>query len=365
MNEYLDDLVQMPYISEPPKFFWLRDFLYFVELISDIDERAAGLAFNDQLTTFLDTPPFDVLYGKDIVRDSNGDVTASRCQVIMDQGSNYDIQVQMATVREQYKVTSSQPINDGKSDWVFFMFSKHFYPWELHNLMARELFLTLILGLVSVFVISVLFIPHPFGALVLPTIVGAVYFELMAFLYVVRVYINVISAIGLLMSLGLIVDYNMHVALTYHENKGALSRDEKVKKVLTTMGASIWVGGVTTMTSALPLSLTASLVFKTFFFTFLAIPVLGVAHGLILLPVILSLWGPHTGRTSSQPCSTPAKLGVSSTSESLPGSQESSPEEVQAGSCYNEDKSFEAREDCAHLDAHTIPKTSSSGDVDV
>ena len=321
MNDYVNDLVQMPYISSPPEFFWLRDFSKFLEVTNGT--AVAAMPFNDQLTLFLETPPFDVLYSKDIVRDSNGDVTASRCEVVFDQGSNYDVPVQMKTVREQRKVTSMQPINHGKSDWPFFMFTEHFFAWELHDLMASELLLTLILGLVSVFVISILFIPHPFWALVLPLIVGAVYCQLMAFLNLVGIYINVVTAIGLIMSIGLLVDYNMHVALTYHETKDATSRDERVRKVLTTMGASIFVGGVTTMTSALPLGLTASLAFQTFFFTFLAIPVLGIAHGLILLPVILSLWGPHEEPTSSEPSA--SKSGVSSTTcNDMLGSQISS-----------------------------------------
>jgi Niemann-Pick C1 protein len=296
MNDYVNDLVGMPYISSQPEHFWLRHFQMFDEILNDYID-ASGWTFNEKLDLFLDTPPFDVLHSADIVRDSNGIVIASRCEITFDKGSNYDIQVQIDTVKEQRRITSLQPINEGRSKWPFFMFSQHFYAWELHNLIFRDLILTFTLGLISVFVISLLFIPHPFGALVLPPIVGAVYCELMAFLKVVGIHISVVSAIGLLMSIGLVVDYNMHVALAYFENKcSRASRDERVRRVLTTMGASICVGGFTTMASALPLGLTASLAFQTFFFTFLAIPILGAAHGLILLPVIMSLCGPRHGR---------------------------------------------------------------------
>lgn len=295
MNGYVNDVVSMPYISSQPEFFWLRHFWLFEDILGNYTD-AAAMSFNDKLTIFLQTHPFDVLYAKDIVRDKHGNVTASRCQVIFDQGSNYDVDVQIDSVNLQRQITSSQSINAGKSDLTFFMFTKHFYAWELHDLMFKDLMYTLVLGLVSVLVISLLFIPHPFGALVLPLIVGTVYCQLMAFLKLAGIHINVVSAIGLIMSIGLVVDYNMHVALAFYETKHAsISRDEKVRKVLTTMGASIMVGGLTTMTSALPLGLTGSLAFRTFFFTFLAIPVLGLAHGLILLPVILSLWGPHAG----------------------------------------------------------------------
>lgn len=66
------------------------------------------------------------------------------------------------------------------------------------------------------------------------------------------------------------------------------------------MGTSILVGGFSTFLGVLPLSLTGSLVFQTFFYSFLAIPTIGIAHGLILLPVILSLWGPRLKNSSDQ-----------------------------------------------------------------
>ena len=121
--------------------------------------------------------------------------------------------------------------------------------------------------------------------------------------------------------------YNMHVALAFYETKEErLSRNDRIRKVLTTMGASIFVGGATTMTSALPLGFTASLAFQTFFYTFLAIPILGVAHGLILLPVILSLWGPHSDRVAGEIFSFPTKIPESQPSSSTGTSPETGPE---------------------------------------
>jgi len=220
MLDFVDELVEMPYITSPPEYFWLRDFHKFQKVFqSNYTELTNNMSFNDQLTLFLDIPNFDLLYSKDIVRDEkSGDVIASRCQVIFDKGSNYDVAVQIATVREQYRITSHQAVNIGKSEWSFFMFTEHFYAWELHDLMYSELLLSFALGILSVFMISVLFIPHPLLAIVLPLIVSAVYVELMAFLYAVGIYINVITAIGLLMSLGLVVrtlPAHMKVYTTY------------------------------------------------------------------------------------------------------------------------------------------------------
>lgn len=60
------------------------------------------------------------------------------------------------------------------------------------------------------------------------------------------------------------------------------------------MGASILIGGATTFLAVVPISLSSVTIFMTVFNAFFAMVSLGVTHGLILLPVILSLVGPTT-----------------------------------------------------------------------
>lgn len=289
MEDYVNDIVGIPFISNQPDYFWLRDFNDFVAG----NETLASMEFVDQVDVFLGTEPFDKIYRNDIVRDKNGVMTASRCSVVFDKSSLFDVQVQIDSIQTQRKVTEAQPINNGKSDWHFFMMGQLFYGWELYSVIIVEILNTVVFGLVSVFVLSIIFIPHPIGALLLTPVVALIYCELVAFLYVAGIYINGVSAIGLVMSVGLVVDYNMHTVLTYYETTGDMTRDERVKKVLTTMGTSIMIGGFSTFLGVLPLSFTRSEVFLTFFYSFLAIPTLGVAHGLVFVPVVLSLIGPH------------------------------------------------------------------------
>ena len=58
------------------------------------------------------------------------------------------------------------------------------------------------------------------------------------------------------------------------------------------MGVSILVGGITTFLAAVPLAFSSAYIFKTVFYCFFAIVSLGVTHGLVLLPVLLSYFGP-------------------------------------------------------------------------
>ena len=89
-------------------------------------------------------------------------------------------------------------------------------------------------------------------------------------------------------------DNQIHVLLRYFECAPGKTRDERVKETLETMGASILVGGATTFLAVVPLSASRVTIFMTVFNAFFAMVTLGVTHGLILLPVILSLVGPTT-----------------------------------------------------------------------
>jgi len=132
----------------------------------------------------------------------------------------------------------------------------------------------------------------------------------------------------------------MHILLRYYETPGK-TRHEKVKETLETMGASILLGGLTTLLGVIPLAFSTATIFMVVFKSFLAMVCLGCGVGLILLPVLLSLVGPIVtkqhgslfdaeAKAESQDQSSPSgdndmtRLQTSSSSEDKNGSNESS-----------------------------------------
>lgn len=93
------------------------------------------------------------------------------------------------------------------------------------------------------------------------------------------------------MSVGLLVDFLMHIILRYYEAEGK-TREDKVKETLRTMGSSILVGGLSTCFGVIPLAFSSSAILRTVFTAFISMVTIGVGHGLILLPVLLSFLGP-------------------------------------------------------------------------
>ena len=75
------------------------------------------------------------------------------------------------------------------------------------------------------------------------------------------VTINVVSYFILVLAIGLLVDFLMHILLRYYESNGT-TRHEKVKETLETMGASILLGAFTTFLGVIPLAFSTTLIFR-------------------------------------------------------------------------------------------------------
>ena len=119
------------------------------------------------------------------------------------------------------------------------------------------------------------------------------YINLLGTLQWAGMHINAVTYICLVISIGLMVDFIVHVLLRYYESKEK-TREAKVIDTLETMGASILVGGLSTSLGVLPMALSTSEIMGTVFVSFFAMITIGVTHGLIFLPVVLSICGPLT-----------------------------------------------------------------------
>lgn len=287
MEQYVNDLVDLEQILHQPPFFWLREFKVFVNSTDYLQE----LSFEDQIDAFLNISTYKSMYGGDIVRSEDKNVTASRTKIYMD---NFDwdvIKEQTKALSDQRHVTENQLINKGTPDWPFFSFDETYYIWEFYEVAVSEMKITTIVGVISVSVLSMLFVAHWTAVFFVAPLVAILYVDLLGVIHLSGLYINSVTYIGVLMSIGLIVDYTMHIILRFIESPEK-TREAKTKETLCTMGASILLGGVSTLLGVLPLYFSTSDIFHTIFVIFIGLVTLGIGHGLILLPVVLSLIGP-------------------------------------------------------------------------
>jgi len=295
MFDYVDTIVALDQVSKKPAYFWLEHFQQFVNMT----EGVGDLPFNESVNMFLEDPVYRYIHFDDIYRDEEGNIIASRVAISFDNVGYQVVSEEIQALKDTQRATAEFEINKGlaSGDWYFFAYTGDFAGWEFYAVCIQELILTTVIGVISVTCIAMIIIPHwTAGPIVLPFIV-ILYVDLLGVTQMAGVYINAVSYIGLTMSIGLLVDFIMHCLLRYYEVPG--NRREKCIEMLRTMGASILLGGISTFLGVMLLVFASSDIFYTIFVIFFGIVVLGVTHGLILLPVVLSIIGPEDQVTTS------------------------------------------------------------------
>ena len=113
------------------------------------------------------------------------------------------------------------------------------------------------------------------------------------------------------------MDFAAHISYHYLDSPGG--PDDRVRNSLYGLGLPILQGAVSTILGVVGLMIAPSYIFVTFFKMVLLVISLGFLHGLFLLPVLLSIFGPGSCSNSS---ATPTTSYLSD-GESLPSKPES------------------------------------------
>uniref|UniRef100_A0A7S2IXU5 SSD domain-containing protein n=1 Tax=Haptolina brevifila TaxID=156173 RepID=A0A7S2IXU5_9EUKA len=169
-----------------------------------------------------------------------------------------------------------------------YMFMYLYY--EQYAIIGREALLNLGLALVAVVAITLIIIANV-GATVLVTVcVILVDIDILGLLWWWGLSIDSVAVINLVLAVGLALDYAVHVAHAFMQTPG--TRQERCDKAIEEMGTPVLHGAFSTFLAVVVLSSSKSYIFRVFFKMFFGISLFGVLHGLVLLPVLLSIIGP-------------------------------------------------------------------------
>ena len=210
---------------------WMDQFATFAKManISTI-----GPAFLPGLKVFLSQREFS-FFAQDLKFSTDGSsLEASRIIGFMKSNGESIFQKNaMQTLREDLEKNSKLGAFPITRVFIFF---------EQYVIISRETIRNLMIAAITVFVVTSLFLVDCTVAILVLFNFAALICELFGLMVIWDVSLNSVSMINLVMAIGFAVDYSAHVAYAFVvSNK--LSVNERVVEALSTVGASVLLGG--------------------------------------------------------------------------------------------------------------------------
>uniref|UniRef100_A0AAQ6A0C2 SSD domain-containing protein n=1 Tax=Amphiprion ocellaris TaxID=80972 RepID=A0AAQ6A0C2_AMPOC len=164
--------------------------------------------------------------------------------------------------------------------------------WEQYVSLRHWLLLSISVVLACTFLVCALFLLNPWTAGIIVLVLSLMTVELFGFMGLMGIKLSAVPVVILIASVGIGVEFTVHVALAFLTAIG--DRHKRAVLALEHMFAPVLDGAFSTLLGVLMLAGSEFDFIVRYFFAVLAIlTILGVLNGLVLLPVLLSYFGPY------------------------------------------------------------------------
>ncbi|XP_010538733.1 PREDICTED: Niemann-Pick C1 protein-like [Tarenaya hassleriana] len=169
---------------------------------------------------------------------------------------------------------------------VFYMF------FEQYLDIWKTALINLSIAIGAVFVVCLVITCSFWSSAIILLVIAMIIIDLLGVMAVLHIQLNALSVVNLVMSVGIAVEFCVHITHAFSVSSG--DKNQRMKEALATMGASVFSGiTLTKLVGVIVLGFARSEVFVVYYFKmYLALVLLGFLHGLVFLPVFLSMFGP-------------------------------------------------------------------------
>ncbi|CAI5438962.1 unnamed protein product [Caenorhabditis angaria] len=181
---------------------------------------------------------------------------------------------EVANKWQEYNVTTFMPI------WLF---------TDQYAIIIPNTKQNIVIALIVMIFIALVLIPQPMCSIWVAMACASIDFGVIGYMTLWDVNLDAISMITIIMSIGFSVDYSAHIAYGYVVST-ASTPDQRVKDALSALGWPLFQGGISTILAVSVLANIPAYMIVTFFKTVVLAISLGLLHGLVFLPVLLSLF---------------------------------------------------------------------------
>ncbi|CAM9341129.1 unnamed protein product, partial [Heterosigma akashiwo] len=239
-------------------------------------------AFVSYLKTFLDSATG--AYFKDSVVFNGSTIVATRIPQL------WATQNSKASTLIGYMLAQRAELQHYKDSLDPFISRPSFLFYEGLIILYAETLHSVLLACGAVFAVCLLVLADAHAALMVLLTVAAVDVCLLGSLHWCGDCLNTVTAVNLLIAVGLSVDYSAHVCHAFLHARG--SRDARARTALRRMGSAVFHGGASSFAAVLVGLGATHYVFKVFTRMTMLIVGLGLWFGVAVLPVLLALAGP-------------------------------------------------------------------------
>lgn len=262
---------------------WIRSFLSYVTRNQDylnvtIDTEANFIKTLKDIWLFPANP-----FSLDVKFDDKGEkILASRflIQAVNISGTNEE----KAMVKELRRICHESPLNAS-------VFHPYFVFFDQFELVRPTSIQCMVFGALIMMLISFIFIPNILCCLWVAFCIVSIELGVAGYMALWDVNLDSISMINLIMCIGFSVDFTAHICYAYMSSKKKRP-DDRVKECLYSLGLPIVQGAASTILGLGALLLANTYIFLVFFKMVFLVIFIGAMHGLFLLPVLLSIFGP-------------------------------------------------------------------------